>query len=217
MKIFLNKQAAKTVLKGMAVMLIASFAHTAHSQVAIKSNLLYDATTTPNLGIEIGVSKKNTIQLTYSLNPWTFHENVNIDGETVSRERKFKHWMLQPEYRWWTCSKFNGHFIGVHAMGGQFNAANVDLPFPGAFFKGDNLRTELKDHRYEGWFAGAGVTYGYQWILGRHWNLEAEIGVGYNHIWYKKFECGECGSKIADGNTNYVGLTKLGLSILYLF
>lgn len=183
---------------------------TAFSQVAIKTNLLYDATTTPNLGVEVGVGKKNTLQLFYGLNPWTFK------SETKG-ERKAKHWLLMPEYRWWTCSKFNGHFFGVHAMGGQFNAANVDLPLPGTFFKGENLRQGVRDNRYEGWFAGVGVTYGYQWILGRHFNLEAEIGVGYNHVWYDKFECGECGAKVANGGTNYVGITKLGLSLLYLF
>lgn len=181
-----------------------------YGQTAVKTNVLYDATTTPNLAVEIGVGEKSTMQLLYGLNPWTF------DSETHG-ERKAKHWVLMPEYRWWTCSKFNGHFFGVHAMGGQFNAANVDLPIPGFYFSGDNLRKELKDHRYEGRFVGAGVNYGYQWILSRHWNLEAEIGVGYQYIWFDKYACGECGGKIADGSTQYVGITKLGISFLYIF
>lgn len=180
------------------------------AQVAVKTNLLYDATTTPNLGMEVGVGSKNTLQLFYGINAWKFKSNSHGD-------RMAKHWLLMPEYRWWTCSKFNGFFYGVHAMGGQFNAANVDLPLPGAFFSGDNLRKEVRSASYEGGFLGAGVTCGYQWILSRHWNLEAEAGVGLNHVWYDKYACGACGPKLGHGQTNYAGLTKLGLSILYIF
>lgn len=177
----------------------------ADAQVALKNNLLYDATTTPNLGLEVGLGRKSTAQLFYGLNPWKFDD------------KRLKHWVLMPEYRWWLCNRFNGHFFGIHALGGQFNGANVDLPFPGKFFGGDDLRTGLRDNNYVGAFLGGGLTYGYQWILGRHWNLEAEIGVGVGHVWYDKYRCGECGAKIGDGGTNYAGVTKLGISLLYLF
>lgn len=181
-----------------------------HAQeVAVKTNLLYDATTTPNLGVEIGAGPRSSINIVYGLNPWKF----NTDHGT----KKAMHWVVMPEYRWWLCSKFDGHFIGVHAMGGQFNAANVNLPIPGGFFGGDNIAKGVHDKRYEAWYAGAGLTYGYQWVLSRHWNIEAEIGAGYDYISYKKFNCSDCGGKIGEGHSNYVGLTKLGLSVMYLF
>lgn len=179
-------------------------------EVAIKTNLLYDATTTPNIGIEIGLGGKSTLNLVYGINPWKFKSDSHGD-------RFVKHWILMPEYRWWTCTRMSGHFLGVHALGGQMNAANVDLPVPGAFFSGINLRNAVKDSRYQGWYAGAGFTYGYQYMLSRHWNLEAEIGVGYAHLWYDQYPCGECGTRISKGQTNYLGLTKLGLSIMYVF
>lgn len=195
----------------VTLVLMASGACGLYAQeVAVKTNLLYDATTTPNLGFEVGVGKKNTIQLFYGLNPWKF--NTDTHGERFAR-----HWLLMPEYRWWTCTKFNGHFIGAHLMGGEFNAASVNLPLPGFFFGGDNIRSGVKDTRYQGGFAGLGVTYGYQWILNRHWNVEAEIGVGYNLVWYSRYPCYECGAKISSGTTNYAGITKLGLSVLYIF
>lgn len=179
------------------------------NNLAVKTNFLYDATTTPNLGIEFGVGRKNTFQIYYGLNPWTF--------DSKKGERKAKHWLVMPELRWWTCSRFNGHFFGIHAMGGQFNASNVDIPaLPGTFF-GDDLVKGVRDTRYQGYYAGGGFTYGYQWIMSRHWNFEAEIGVGYDHIWYDKYPCYECGAKIATGESNYVGVTKVGLSLLYIF
>ena len=184
--------------------------HGSAQEVAVKTNLAYDAMTTPNLGVEVGLPGRSTINLVYGLNPWTFGSKDDV-------RRKAKHWVLQPEYRWWHCSKFNGSFIGIHALGGQLNAANVNLPVPGFFFKGENMQKGVKDHRYQAWYAGAGVTYGYQWILNSHWNFEAEIGAGYIHAWYDKFACDECGAKISSGGSNYLGLTKLGLSILYIF
>lgn len=175
-------------------------------KVALKTNLLNDALTTPNLGLEVATGKKQTFNVTYSLNPWEY-----------GKGRQAKHWVLMPEYRWWNCSKFNGHFVGVHALGGEFNAGNINVPVPGAFFGGENLAKGVKDYRYEGAFLGAGFTYGYQWILNRHWNLEAEAGVGYARVWNNKFPCYECGAKMPSENTNYVGLTKLGLSLMYMF
>lgn len=180
------------------------------AQLAIKTNLLYDATTTPNLGAEVGLGKKHTAQLFYGFNPWEF-------DSSSKGERKVKHWLLMPEYRWWSCTTFNGWFFGIHGMGGEFNAGNVDLPIPGVFFNGDNLQKEVKDYRYEGRFLGGGATIGYQWILGRHWNLEAELGLGYDHVWYDKYPCSECGKRIEKAETNYAGITKVGLSVLYLF
>lgn len=167
-------------------------------RVAVKTNLLYDATTTPNLGIEIGIGRKNTAQLFYGLNPWKFSDT-----------KQMRHWLLMPEYRWWTCQKFNGHFFGVHAMGGQFNVAGIKAPL--------GLFSWLEGHRYEGWFAGGGLTYGYQFILSRHLNFEASVGIGYDYIKYKRFECGTCGPQSEDAHRHYFGPTKAALSLVYVF
>lgn len=191
--------------------------------IAVKTNLLYDATTTPNLGIEVGLGKRNSIQLFYGLNPWEF----NKDKPAYER-MKAKHWVVMPEFRWWTCSKMNGFFYGVHLMGGQFNAANVTVPQVGYFFapssavaaqepqKG-NIFKAVRDTRVEGAFIGGGVTIGYQWILGRHWNLEAEIGAGYDYVWTDHYRCNECDKLIHSGGVNYIGLTKAGVCLMYVF
>lgn len=196
----------KTLLASVVIMASMNVS----GQIAVKSNLLYDATTTPNIGMEAAVGSKSTLNLVYGINPWKF------DSETHG-ERKVKHWLVMPEYRWWTCSTFNGHFFGVHALGGQYNASNVSLPIPGKFFGGDDMHTGVRDHRYQGEFAGAGITYGYQWIMSKRWNIEAEVGVGYAHLWYDKYSCEDCVGKVASGSTNYAGITKIGLSLLYIF
>ena len=61
--------------------LAACFTATPKAQaqsVAVKTNLLYDATLTPNLGVEMGLGKRVTAQLFYGLNPWKFSEGKSI-------------------------------------------------------------------------------------------------------------------------------------------
>ena len=41
-------------------------------KVAVKTNLLYDATSTINLGTEFGLSPKWTLDVSANYNPWTY-------------------------------------------------------------------------------------------------------------------------------------------------
>ena len=169
----------------------------------LKTNLLYDATATVNVGAEIALAPRWTFDLSGNWNPWD-----------MSRGRKWKHWLLQPEARYWFCERFNGHFLGAHLLGGQYNVGNIknNISFLGTDF------SSLTDHRYQGWAVGAGIAYGYSWVLGRHWNLEAEIGFGYAYTEFDIYECAGCGSKVAsDRNHHYVGPTKAAINLVYLF
>lgn len=188
----------KKLIRLFLLIAVASMADAVQAQIAIKNNLLYDVNRTPNLGVEVGLSRKSTAQIFYGLNPWK------------SSDKQMRHWLVMPEYRWWTCSKFNGHFFGIHAMGGEFNVQGFDDTF-------GLIKEDIKNKHYEGWYVGGGITYGYQWILGKHWNLEASVGFGYDYIQFKEYECGECGSFKRKDHTDYIGPTKLALSMLYLF
>ena len=164
----------------------------------IKTNALYDATRTVNIGTEFALGKKWTLDVSGNYNGWN----------AGSRCEKMKHFMVQPELRYWTCDVFNGHFFALHALGGEFNLSNLDLPF-GTF-------SALENSRAQGWFAGGGVGYGYHWILGNRWSLEAELGLGFIHANYKRYECGHCGEILGRDHKNYLGLTKAAISIIYI-
>ena len=45
---------------------------------AIKTNALYWATTTANLGFEVGLSKKLTLDVSGNYNPWKFSDHKQI-------------------------------------------------------------------------------------------------------------------------------------------
>lgn len=171
----------RPVLASALLLLACSTAH-AQQTWSLKNNLLYDATLTPNLGIEGKVGERSTLQLFYGLNPWKFSET-----------KKLRHWSLMPEYRYWLSDKgpFGGWFTGIHALGGEFNVGGDIWPI--SFVK------TLKENRYEGWFVGGGLTIGHAWRLSDHWNLEAALGVGYIRFDYDKYANEWCGELLESG------------------
>lgn len=177
----------------LALLFIAGTWNTGRAQeVAAKTNLLYDITTTFNLGLEVGLGPRMTLDISGNYNPWRFHDY------------RLKHGLIQPELRYWTCEKFNGHFFGLHGFYGSYNVGG--LPF----------NSNIRHNRYQGYLYGGGLSYGYQWILNDHWNLEASIGLGYAYIRYKKYPCEDCGEMIKKDHRNYIGPTKAAISLIYI-
>ena len=56
-------------LIGVLGVLLCNTANSYAQKVAVKTNLLYDATTTMNLGLEIGLGKKWSLDLSGNYNP----------------------------------------------------------------------------------------------------------------------------------------------------
>ncbi len=188
----------------LAIMMIASLFEMSKAQdLAVKTDLSSDIFTNINIGGEVGLAPKWTLDLSGEFNAWTFSDN-----------KRWKHWFVQPEARYWFCDRFAGHFVGAHLHGGQYNVGGLDMGF-------SMLGTDfgkLKDYRFQGWFVGAGVAYGYAWVLGRHWNLEAEIGLGYSYTRYSQFKCAGCGKMLKSNRPhNYFGPTKAAINVVYVF
>ena len=168
-----------------------------------KTNALYDATATLNLGMEIGLSQRWSVDISGNYNAWN-----PVEGS------RWKHWLIQPELRFWTCDRFAGHFLAVHAIGGQYNFGGLknNITIGNADF------SQLTDYRFQGWAGGAGIAYGYAWVLSRHLNLEAEVGAGYIYTQYDKFNCVGCGRRVMTGVPfHYFGPTKAAINLVYVF
>lgn len=167
-------------------------------RLAVKSNLFADALASPNIGAEFLVAPR-----------WTLDFAAHYQPFAPDADRRWKHWLLQPEVRRWLCTPFAGHFLGAHALGGRFNIGGVHLPF--GILKG------AREARYEGWLLGAGVSYGYHWVLSPHWGVEAVLGVGAAFLRSDRYRCGHCGSKQRDAkNRGYYGPTKAAISVVYM-
>jgi hypothetical protein len=168
-------------------------------KVAVKEDLLYGAgTLTPNLAVEVGIGARSTVGLLAGYNPW------NRKG-TATDNRKLVHVMVVPEYRYWTCERFNGHFFGAHLLYAKYNVGEVDIP---SLFK--------KEFRQEGYAAGGGLLYGYHLPLSTAWGVEFTVGVGVAYLDYEKYDCATCGVSLGKESKTYFGPTRAGISLVYI-
>ncbi|MEG2533866.1 MAG: DUF3575 domain-containing protein, partial [Gordonibacter sp.] len=173
----------------------------AQGSVALKTNLLYGGyTATPNLGMEFGLNRHLTLEVAGGYNPWNLNRT---DGS-----RKRVHYLLTSELRYFFLNRLNGHYLGAHVVYGQYNINKYELPL--LFGKGS------KAYRHEGSAYGGGLSYGYQFLLGRRWNLELGIGAGVMLLEYDKYDCVSCGEKRQHENRTYYGLTKASVSLIYI-
>ena len=173
----------------LAVLFILAFAGSASAQkVAVKTNALYWATTTPNVGLEFAVAPRWTVDFAGGYNPWTFNKEKNI---------KAKHFLVTPEIRYWFCEAFQGHYIGLNGNYTQFNVSGN----PG---------------RYQGWAVGAGLNYGYAFPISRRWNMEFTAGLGLWYTEYDRFESRKCGLFQEHVSRYAVAPTNLGISFIYM-
>ena len=94
--------------------------------------------------------------------------NIGIAANPISTDNfktTFTH--FQPEVRYWLNRPMVSHFLGITAFVNNFNMM-------------------VKDVHHKGDAYAAGLTYGYVWVLGDHWNIEATAGVGV--LRYRQFK-----------------------------
>ena len=161
--------------------------------IAIESNLLLDAAVIPNIGIEVGIGKGFTIGGNYQ-NIWlrdkAWTRWYRLEGFEVGLNR-----YLNREKR-----PFRGHHVGLY---GQL--LTWDFTVNG------------KGYLAERWARGGGVAYGYAFPVGRRFNLDFEIGVGYlggNMHEYTP----EDGHRVWQRTKpfHWVGPTKAGITLQWL-
>ncbi len=168
--------------------------------VALKTNLLYAAAAfTPNLAVEVGVGRRSTLQLSGSWNQWHYRG-------TEENNRKLNHYIVRPEYRYWFCERFTGHFLAADMFFSQYNISEYNLPLIG--FE--------KEYRYEGRAWGGGVSYGYHLPFAKRWSAEFLIGVGVAQFKYKKSDCTLCSSSDDTYTKTYFGPTRAGISLVFM-
>ncbi len=168
------------------------------SKIALKTNLLYWATLTPNLQMEFGLGNRTTLDVAGAYNPW------NLDG-TKENNRKLVHWLALAEFRYWLCERLAGSFFGVHALGSMYNVGGRKVPM---LFE--------KKYRYEGWGIGGGISYGYVLPLAKRWSAEFNVGVGVIYMDYDKYGCDKCAELVERKDKTYFGPTRLGISLVYM-
>ncbi len=194
----------------------------AQPKVAFRTNLLYDATLSPNIGVELYISPKMTLGLLGGINVWDVDKQEN---------KKWRHLLVAPNMRRYhgfkrdtlcTYGYLSDGSYGVISdsivtrrvryweadlIYSHFNASNTRIPF--------GLYAGVKDRRLQGDLVALGAKYGYSWILSRTWRVEAEAGVAIGYAWFKEYDCPHCGSFLGNGDRIFL-LPQLGINVVFV-
>lgn len=187
----------------------------------LRTNLLYDATLSPNLGGEVHLDSTWSVGLNVGLNAWDIDKATN---------KKWRHFLISPNVRWYhnhkrdtvaTKGQSNDtrstleydvitrrvNYLELDAIYSHFNVGNTKIPF--------GLYSAVKDRRLQGDLLALGGKYGYSWILSRDWRIEAEAGLAIGYAWFKEYDCDHCGTFYGKGDRIFL-LPQLGINVVYI-
>lgn len=171
---------------GLALFFLAISLNCFSQRVGVKTNVLGWSTLSPNIGVEFRLSRHFTL-------------NVEGLGNLVGQHYGRTHTAaLMPEARYWFSARPQaGHFIGVMGAGCMY-------------------QWRLYDTYYLGDAVGAGLTYGYSFVLNKRWSLETTLGAGWLHIREKRYNEGDEIPQLANRSKDMFAPLKLGVTFVYL-
>lgn len=155
-------------------------------QHSVSTNGVSWGTLSLNGEYSVRIGSKQSVHVPFSWNPWTFSGN-----------KKMKHFTVSPQWRYWTRESYLGHFLGGNLIGSRYNVG-------------------LDEYRFEGWAYGAGVSWGYAWLLSKRLNLEVQAGIGVVRTNYTRFDCGTCGDFLSKESKWFMVPNRLAVSLVYV-
>lgn len=156
-----------------------------------RTNLVGLATGNLNLEFGMTLNKKFSLHLPVQYNPFIYNREKNT---------KFQNLTVMPGARYWLRESFMDQFVGFSLIGSRYHIGNL-----------------FDDYRYDGWGAGAGVSFGWTYPMAPRWNFEWELGVAGVWASYDKSVCKSCGYTYGKENKWYVLPHKVAVSLIYLF
>ena len=164
-------------------------------QLAVKSNLLFDAVTALNVEVEVPIGNHWSVMVE-DVFPWWEKDNKYC----------FQLWEMGAEWRYWFrnnqyhSQKLKGHFVGLYGMSGKYD------------FQYD------QDLCTQGEFWSAGLTYGFAKRISRLFNMEFSASFGFLSSAYRRYYPSD-GYEVLyrderEGRVGYWGPTKLKISLV---
>lgn len=173
-------------LAAAACMALCAACPAAAQRIGFKTNALYWAAASPNLGLELRVNRHMTFDIEGTYN------RLDI-GRYDTRAMIFT-----PEVRYWLSARPQaGHFIGATGFAADYNIA-------------------IGDTRHKGDAFGAGITYGYSFVLSRHWSLELTAGAGMAYRHEKSFDKNGSEPEAVNVRKWQLAPMKAGVSFVYI-
>ena len=155
--------------------MLVFFALELYPQLEAKANVLTSLGLIPNVGIEIQVGEKNSLQLDVLASFWN---KLNSSKTPLHINQTFL------EYRFYKKNDLTGLFIGPNIGYGMFTLKKPSFAVIYDTYGGGNYDN---DTYQSGRVAFYGLTIGYKKRLSQRISLEAFIGGGYSMANYKAY------------------------------
>lgn len=192
----------KRTIRILVLGLVLVLAAPAVKAQAIKTNVPLLLVGTPNVGMEFTVSQQFTTNLDILWMPYMFKKHEEVLRALVgSADLRY---YVKPRY-YYTNNMYDGFYLGPYVEAGNFNIG---------FWRGE----ERESYRYKGWGISAGLSLGYKFYLSKRFRLDLNLGLGYAHLQYDKYQLGgewaDYPLELKDTRA-WFGLTKFGVHLVY--
>lgn len=170
--------------------------HQASAQkFALSTNLVEWANFgTINADAGLSVAQHFSLHAGAKFNPWSFHTKSGMQIYNKQTTAYFG-------ARYWPWYVYSGWWIGARVRFMDFSETGV-------------LRPKL----FEGKSLGAGVLFGYTWMIHEHFNIEIGGGLwGGRHLEYTRYRTPARRDILSSGPRNFAFVDELSVSLMYVF
>ncbi len=176
---------------------LAFLPRNAYAQKASVSFNAGDVLLLGTIGVEAnyGFAQKWSVNAGMRYNPWTFNKG---DAE---RQTQLRHQTYSAGLRYWPWYIYSSWFFGLKAQYQEYSF--------GGF--GGKLPTE------EGDAYGAGIEFGYSYLVSDHFNMMFGLGAWGGVANYRRYSCPVCGRPLGDGRKLFLWPNELIISFNYVF
>ncbi|MCQ2141233.1 MAG: DUF3575 domain-containing protein [Bacteroidales bacterium] len=147
------------------------------------------------MGMEagLGLAQHWTATAGAIYNPFSFRSDSGAIRQ--SKQRTFS-----AGARFWPWHIFSGWWLAGKAQYQEYNEGGIKSPMTR---EGDRV--------------GGGVSAGYTYMLGTHFNIELGVGMWSGFDRYVVYECPECGRRLDKGGKAFLLPNDISLSVSYVF
>ncbi|MCF0176768.1 MAG: DUF3575 domain-containing protein [Bacteroidales bacterium] len=150
---------------------------------------------TVNLALGVGISQHFSFQAGAKYNPWQF------ENEKQNMDLYIKQQCYHAGFRYWPWYVNSGWWLGLKGQYRKFSDTGIWRP---AIEKVSA--------------AGAGFSFGYDIMLGKHFDIELGAGVwGGKYLDYTLHKCKDCMEVRESGSRLFFGADDVIVSLVYIF
>lgn len=171
--------------------------------VAVRTNMLYDALAVPNVGVEIYMPHDWSLAGSLDYAWWTKHSQ-HRSWRFMGVELDLRRWLGGHQLR----TPYTGHHVGLYTQLYTYDFALGRHGYLGGIPKGFSL--EHANYSF-------GLEYGYTLPLNTRLRLDLNLGLGYMGGTYQEYYTKETGDVWLDTKKrNWIGPTKAEVALVWL-